>query len=122
MAQCNFCGKRYWFFSHHQCPVKPRQTSSSASRSYDTSRTNVSDSNDLLLQQQLLQQTISLTSSNDDTCRSIPIETSYSHHNDSSTSSSSNHCHSSNDSSSSYSSDSSSSSYDSGSSSSSSWD
>lgn len=56
MGLCKICGKRYWFLSLHQCPLKQRQTSSSASRSYDTSRTIVSDSNDLLLQQQLLQQ------------------------------------------------------------------
>lgn len=120
MALCKICGKRYWFFSHHQCPVKPRQTSSSTTRSYNTNRSIISDSNDLYLQQQLLQQMTA--SSNEESCRSTPIEVSGSFHGDSTNVTTSNHCHSSNDPSNSYSSETSSSSYDSGSSSSSSWD
>lgn len=121
MAQCNLCGKRYWFFSQHKCEIKPRQTNSTQTRSSDFYRSIASDTNEHIKQQQLIHN-IALTSSNDDTCRSTPVEDSYSHRSDSTNVTSSNHCHSYSDSSNSYSSDSSSSSYDSGSSSSSSWD
>ncbi len=122
MAQCKICGKRYWFFSQHKCEIKSRHSNSTQTRSNDFYRSITSNANEQIQQQQLIQQTIILTSSNDDTCRSTSIEVTGSHPSDSITLTSSNHCHSSHDSGSSSSSDSSSSSYDSGSSSGSSWD